>query len=216
MTINQKFILDENGSEMLIGDDNYQVMMEWEKPYMEAIIDEIKPTGHVLEIGFGCAYSATRIQHYKPKSHTIIECDPVVIERARLWAKDYENIILIENTWQKSLHTVGEFDFIFFDDYPLGAIDRLTSENAFEKSIQDKRFFMFFDICLDWHMSEGSILSAYLSLSDSYRNNDYWNKIIINNPSVEYDEKIIDISVPDNCNYFKGNKAVIPIIRKIS
>jgi len=28
----------------------------------------------VLEIGFGCGYSASRIQSFKPRSHTIIEC----------------------------------------------------------------------------------------------------------------------------------------------
>ena len=65
--LEQEFILDENQKELLLKDSKYQVMMEWEKPYMEAIIDEIKPTGDVLEIGFGCGYSATRIQHYNPK-----------------------------------------------------------------------------------------------------------------------------------------------------
>ena len=67
--LEQEFILDENQKELLLKGSKYQVMMEWEKPYMEAIIDEIKPTGDVLEIGFGCGYSATRIQHYNPKSH---------------------------------------------------------------------------------------------------------------------------------------------------
>lgn len=28
----------------------------------------------VLEIGFGCGYSASRIQRFQPRSHTIIEC----------------------------------------------------------------------------------------------------------------------------------------------
>ena len=59
---NQEFNVDENGKEILLRDGEHQVMMEWEKPYMEAIIDTIKPTGDVLEIGFGCGYSATRIQ----------------------------------------------------------------------------------------------------------------------------------------------------------
>lgn len=70
-------------------DGNLQVMMEWEKPYMEACIDALKPIGDVLEVGFGLGYSSTRIQKYHPKSHTIIECDPTVVQKAKEWAKNY-------------------------------------------------------------------------------------------------------------------------------
>ena len=64
---------DEQGKEVLLKDGKFQVMMEWEKPYMHACIDALKPFGDVLEIGFGLGYSAERIQTYHPKSHTIIE-----------------------------------------------------------------------------------------------------------------------------------------------
>ena len=75
--------------------EQYQVMMEWEKPYMEASIDFLNPKGDVLEIGFGLAYSASQIMKHQPKSYTVIECDPVVIQKAKEkfkeWAKDYPN-----------------------------------------------------------------------------------------------------------------------------
>jgi len=58
------FQKDKNGQEILLSDQNEQIMMEWEKPYMEASMDMLKPTGHVLEIGFGCGYSATQIMKY--------------------------------------------------------------------------------------------------------------------------------------------------------
>ena len=74
------FETDKNNEEVLLSKDKHQVMMEWEKPYMEASIDVLKPTGDVLEIGFGCGYSATQIMKYNPKSYTIIECDAVVRE----------------------------------------------------------------------------------------------------------------------------------------
>ena len=81
---------DEQGKEIMLQGDFLQVMMAWEKPYMEACVDALKPSGDVLEIGFGLGYSATQIQKYSPKSHTIIECDPVVIERER-FRKRYGN-----------------------------------------------------------------------------------------------------------------------------
>ena len=114
-----EFIRDAHGKELLLKEGKFQVMMEWEKPYMEACIDALKPFGDVLEIGFGCGYSATRIQAYGPKSHTIIECDPVVAELARQFSQKYSHINIIENTWQGALDSLGVFDAIFLDDYPL-------------------------------------------------------------------------------------------------
>ncbi|MCB1066844.1 MAG: class I SAM-dependent methyltransferase [Simkania sp.] len=114
-----QYTRDENGKEILIKEGRFQVMMEWERPYMEACIDALGPSGDVLEIGFGCGYSSSHIQSYLPKSHTIIEYHPVVFEKAQEWAKSYENVILVQDTWQNALDSLGVFDAIFFDDYPL-------------------------------------------------------------------------------------------------
>ncbi len=114
-----EYVCDQYGKEVLLKEGKYQVMMEWEKPYMEACIDALRPDEDVLEIGFGCGYSATRIQQYHPKSHTIIEYHPVVAQKAREWAKQYPNVTIIEGTWQDVLSSLGCFDAIFFDDYPL-------------------------------------------------------------------------------------------------
>ena len=41
---------DKNNEDILLDSNNEQVMMEWEKPYMEACIDKLQPKGDVLEI----------------------------------------------------------------------------------------------------------------------------------------------------------------------
>ena len=52
--MNPKYTKDENGKELLtITEKHDNIMMEWEKPYMEACIDKLQPKGDVLEIGFG-------------------------------------------------------------------------------------------------------------------------------------------------------------------
>jgi hypothetical protein len=114
-----EYMRDEQGKEVLLKDGKFQVMMEWEKPYMHACIDALQPFGDVLEVGFGLGYSSERIQSYHPKSHTIIEYHPVVAERARKWAKQHLNVTIIEEAWQTALSKLGKFDCIFFDDYPL-------------------------------------------------------------------------------------------------
>ena len=50
----QKDIYDKD---ILINNKNEQVMMAWEKPYMEKCIDVLQPHGDVLEIGYGLGYS---------------------------------------------------------------------------------------------------------------------------------------------------------------
>lgn len=136
-----EFSRDEKGQEVLLKDGRFQVMMQWEKPYMEACIDALHPTGDVLEIGFGCGYASTRIQSYCPKSHTIIEYHPLVAEKARNWAKGRPGVIIIENTWQEVLGSLGMFDAIFFDDYPLESgqeTDRLEkSQNQAQNLLQE-------------------------------------------------------------------------------
>jgi len=203
-----EFLKDELGQELLLRDNKAQVMMEWEKPYMEACINMLQPKGNVLEIGFGCGYSARQIQKYNPKSHTIIECHPDVINYGKFnlgfhkTLGKYDNIEWVENTWQETLHTLGEYDEIFFDDYPL---DEIMSSN--------QRLYLFIDFCLDWHMKSGSKLSAYIN-SPIIRETESWKQNIVNNPKIKYTEKIIDIKVPKNCDYYKNSKALIPIIEK--
>lgn len=121
--------VDCDGNELLLKDGNYQVMMEWEKPYMEACIDALRPTGNVLEIGFGLGYSASAIQSFPIHSHVIIEYDETVIERGNKWAENKQGVQFIHGTWQEVLPSLGMFDAIFFDDYP---IERKPQKNPLE------------------------------------------------------------------------------------
>ena len=133
-----QFSKDEFGRDILLKDGFLQVMMEWEKPYMEACIDALKPSGDVLEIGFGLGYSASQIQKYQPKSHTIIECEPDVIVKGKEWAKKYPNskITFIQGLWQDKLKDLGTFDAIFFDDYSPFSADEVDQIQENAKAIQ--------------------------------------------------------------------------------
>ena len=201
--LQQEYKIDKHGKEILLQDNEHQVMMEWEKPYMEACIDKLQPKGDVLEIGFGMGYSATQIQKYKPKSHTIIEMDPMVIKRLEEWAKDYDNIIIVEGTWQSQMKNLGKFDEIFFDDFPLK-----VSENALEKKLLVERFPMFLDICRYSHSKHNTKISAYIHDPEGK-----FKQRMNENPYYSYEEYYMDIELPDNCNYYRDNKGIIPIIK---
>ena len=201
--LQQEYKIDKYGKEILLQDNKNQVMMEWEKPYMEACIDKLQPKGDVLEIGFGMGYSATQIQKYKPKSHTIIEMDKTVIKRLKKWAKDYDNIIVVEGTWQEKLKDLGKFDEIFFDDFPLK-----EPKNILELKLLVERLPMFLDICRFNHSKSTTKFSAYIhDLTGEFKNR------MENNPHYSYKEYYMDIDLPDNCNYYRDNKGIIPIIQ---
>lgn len=292
---------DENGKEILLKEDTFQVMMEWEKPYMQACIDELQPFGDVLEIGFGLGYSATHIQSYKPKSHTIVEYHPLIAQKARHFAEKYPHVKTIEDTWQNALTDLGVFDCIFFDDYPLESqqylenIEKESQESSlivkqaelliqeinqqfpnlstqkysdqeldnFIKTVASEpqeqlvtfleqlyqntqitqqqlerlaknhkihlskpfakqpfsfpepsdRLFSFLQPCLTSHMRNGSRFSCFLSDSNSKRIDPRFSAIIAN-PYLDYQEKQIAIKVPENCKYYKGDKALVIVITK--
>jgi len=124
------------------------VMMAWERPYMEALVDAlaITSTDSVLEIGYGLGFSCAAIQRRKPRRHVVVECDANV--RARIpdgveVVSDYvparwdrtppqrgaasHGVEVAATTWQAYIDSVSfyddaeRFDAVFFDDFPIVA-----------------------------------------------------------------------------------------------
>ena len=75
---------DKNGKDILCNEDErHQIMMEWEKPYMEKSIELLNPFGKVLEIGFGMGYSATKICSFK----NVMEYNVISFDRFKKFKK---------------------------------------------------------------------------------------------------------------------------------
>jgi hypothetical protein len=173
-------------------DINFQVMMKWEKPYMKKLINNLKPKGDVLEIGFGFGYSADEIQKYNIKSHIIIE--PILIKEAKSWAKKQKHkVTIVKGYWQDVLKKLKTFDTIFFDD-------------CVSKKYEDKnniRVYEFFYKILKNHVNKNAKMSWYLEKPI------YW----LCHPEIEYNIKPFKIKSPNHCNYFKGNTMYLPKIK---
>ncbi len=208
------FKTDKNNQEVLLSKNSHQVMMEWEKPYMEACIDALNPKGDVLEIGFGCGYSATQIMKFAPKSYTVVECDPIVIEKAKVWAEEWAKkypdmaIMIKEGTWQSVLPTLSIFDEIFFDDFPIEIND---DSSDMDRAISSKRFSVFLAICIQSHTKIGSKISMYVNgIIDPILGSD-------SAPFVELSTTCMDIFIPSTCKYrdVKHQKCLIPLIKII-
>jgi len=196
---------------IIISSEGGQVMMEWEKPYMVSSIDALHPTGDVLEIGFGLGYSATQIMTYNPKSYTIIECNSIVINKAKEWAKNYPSIsiTIVEGKWQDCLAHLGIFDQIYFDDYPLD----ITKYSSFKERVCSyTRINLFIGLCIQNHTRVGSKISWYHN-----KNNKKMTLGSDTTPFITLERTPFPIHIPETCKYrnIKDHQCTIPLLTKI-
>ena len=203
-----KYTKDKLKKELLLSEDNQKVMMEWEKSYMQKSIDLLNPSGNVLEIGFGLGYSATQIQKYNPKSYTVIEINPSVIKKAKKWAEKYNNVTIIEGSWQKELYKLGKFNEIFFDDFPLNISQESTDQYILESM---NRLNLFVDLCVQQHTYVGSKISAYLNDNKKIKLSSS------SSPFTDIYQKSLKTTIPANCDYRDLNeqKVSLLLIKKV-
>lgn len=199
---------DEQNKDILCNEKgDHQIMMEWEKPYMEKSIEVLNPFGRVLEIGFGMGYSATKICSYKEvNEYNVIECTPLVWEKFEEFKKEQLilrpelKINLIKGRWEDVLKTTEIYDCIYFDDYVLD-----ESSDIHYSIIRIDKFL--FEV-INNHMKIGSRISFYSTIN-AYEK--YKSINCINIKNMEY-----PIKIPENCKYAQGDKMHIPILTKIS
>jgi protein arginine N-methyltransferase 2 len=111
---------------LLLDDDDDAVMMEWERPIMEAHASILTKGGkhskRILNIGFGLGIIDTAIQSYEPSLHVICEAHPTVYAKMLSDGWDTKtNVRICFGRWQDimpQLITEGiKFDGIFYDTY---------------------------------------------------------------------------------------------------
>ena len=174
MIVKNKIILDPSLN-------NFQVMMAWEKPYMEKC----------LEIGFGMGYSATAINKYPLRSYTVIEKDPTVIKQFQKWRpkQKTKKIKLLKGMWQTVIPFVNKkFDCIFFDDSPTSFF-------------VTKRFELFLILILLKNVKYNTRLVSYSSKKD------YYSGYLTKHFKTKYYK--YNIKIPYFCKYAKGTNMII-------
>ena len=111
---------------LLLDDDDDAVMMEWERPLMNAHARILTHDGtkqrRVLNVGFGLSTVNTALQAHEPSLHVIIEAHPTVYEKmVRDGWERKGNVRLCFGRWQEELPKLIaeglEFDGIFYDTY---------------------------------------------------------------------------------------------------
>jgi len=105
-----------------------QIMEDWQIPVMRAMADAVTAShGDILEIGFGRGIASDFIQQCGVASHTIIECNPQVVQQCEHWRERRPNrsIHIVPGLWQDVIDQLNSYDGVFFHTYPLTEQDHI-------------------------------------------------------------------------------------------
>jgi protein arginine N-methyltransferase 2 len=179
--INETLTFEADKIYYSLGNETLEVMMDWESSIMKASADYVCSNGgDILELGFGMGISAGYIQANSINSHTIVECHPQILEKARAWAKDKPNVSIVEGEWFNIKDSLSTYDGVFYDTY---------GEE-------------------DWSKFGDSIASLTKSGAKvTWWNNNPSATTIHDIDGVTYD--VIDVDPPSN-NYFNSSKYYLP------
>lgn len=115
---------DETGNVLVRKPDGSvrYVMVQYERPMMEAVADVIcRNGGDVLNVGFGCGLVDDAIQNRGVERHVIVEAHPRIMEwmRQEGWPTR-RGVEIIHSQWEDVCWTDYQqrFDGVFFDTFP--------------------------------------------------------------------------------------------------
>ena len=179
------------------------VMSKWETSYMAALAEvATQNRGRVLELGFGMVISAGFIQNYEIEEHVIIEANKDIYSNLERFAKESKNKVTpVFGFWQQQTANLKDesFDGILFDTYPI------------VKEEIHKNHFSFFKEAYRLLKPQG-ILTYY---SDEAK--DFSKEHLAKIKDAGFKKiasYICPVSAPENCQYWKQETLLVPILRK--
>ncbi|EDO46495.1 predicted protein, partial [Nematostella vectensis] len=188
------------------------VMERWETPYMHKLASIAASNGgRVLEIGFGLAISATKIQSFPIDEHVIIECNDGVFKRLEKFAENAAHKVTPKKgLWEDVVPTLEDnsFDGILYDTYPL-----MTCQKS---HIRKKMYVGGGGIksIIPGNISSGKSYLKYKYPVKRYQETQISHLVESGFAVNDISTEVMDIDCEEGCKYYSHNKMIAPTIKK--
>ena len=181
------------------------VMEDWEEPYMRVLANiATSRSGDILEIGYGMGISARFVQEANVRRHIVIEANHEVAAVARLWASNSKtNTVVLEGLWQDQASSIADssIDGILFDSYPL--TEKELYQNHFD----------FFPVAFRM-LKKGGVLTYYSDETEWFTDVHIRRLTQAGFDPQHIRGEVVRVCPPPDCEYWKAQTILAPIIRK--